>query len=162
MGKLQRLFVVVALACAAPFAWPIGVGAEPGQCLSLVHEAQGWLASPERYMEAPRPGDPGREEPPLVYAEIDHYELAENESSAEGIVLEQKMVPVYRAFSLGGVVQRVATTTRPDGKRADVFPAVDAIVGAWDAWAQGDPSKPVPYDVARSILIDAEGRCNTA
>jgi hypothetical protein len=153
---------VVALASAMPFAWPTGVGAEPGPCLTLVQEAQSWVSSPDQYMEAPRPGDPSRSEPPIVYAEIDHYELAENETSADGIVLEQKMVPVYRAISLGGVLQRIVTAHMPTGQRAAVVSAVDAIAGAWDAWAKGDPTKPVPYEVARSILVDAEGRCNTA
>jgi hypothetical protein len=127
-----------------------------------VQQAEGWIASPDQYMEAPRRGDFRLNEPLTVYAEVDHYEMVTDEATTDGSSLEQTMVPVYRSMSLGGLLLKMRNAPLPPDLRNEVVPAWSAISGAWDAWAGGDSSKPVPYEAAKQILVDAEGRCTTA
>jgi hypothetical protein len=160
--KLPCVAAAALLATLVSLAAPEAAGAQAATCRAYVLQAQDWISSPDRYMEAPRLGDPAHEEPALVYAEIDGYEPADPQTTVDGLVLRQTIVPVYRSLSLGGILQRIAAARVPRSQRPAALAAVDAIVGSWDAWANGDATQPVPYEIARAILVDAEGRCTAA
>lgn len=162
-AELRRhVLVALALIGATLPALPAPVAAEPAGCRMLVQQAESWIDSPEKYMESPRKGDYRLNEPLTVYAEVDHYEMVSEDATPDGAALGQTMVPVYRSMSLGGVLLKMRNTPLSADLRSNVVPAWAAISAAWDAWANGDASKPVPYDAAKRILVDAEERCNTA
>ena len=162
VGFGRRVFVALTLVGAALPAVTVPAAADPGGCVTLVQQAEGWIDSPDKYMESPRRGDFRQNEPLTVYAEVDHFEMRADQATADGEPLTETMVPVYRAFSLPGLLLQMRNEPLPPEMRQQVTPAWTAIASAWDAWANGDPTKPVPYDAAKQILVDAEGRCNTA
>src|SRR5438874_4716794 len=104
LGFGRRLFVVVALAGTGLWTAPEPAAAEPAGCVMLVQQAESWIATPDRYMEAPRKGDGRLNEPTTVYAEVDHFELVASQSTTDGAPLEETMVPVYRSMTLPGLL----------------------------------------------------------
>ncbi|HZR01405.1 MAG TPA: hypothetical protein VFC93_21570 [Chloroflexota bacterium] len=153
---IGRSAALALLALVPAVASPLPAAAQSAGCAQLVRQAETWVATPEQYMPAPRPGDTSKNEPTTVYAEVDHFDVA-MQTDADGAPVAQEEVPVYRAMSLGGVLIRLMHTGGVDP--TTVGEAIGAIGDAWATWANGDATKPVPFDAAQQILADAEQRC---
>lgn len=123
-------------------------------CQSVIVDVFDLIPNESWYMETPRKGDAAKNEPSIVYAEVDYFIVTARD---DGSTFFQ---PIYRAYSMFGLL-RILNFSLPldDPGVPATIDAMDAIISAWDEWSGGSAVKPVPYGAARMILTHAAGKC---
>jgi hypothetical protein len=121
---ISRCVTTLALGAAL---WPApGLAAETG-CGQVVNVAWTWIASPATYMDRPRPGDPRKNELPLVWAE-GHFVVTGDPSSPMGEL--HRLVP--EKFTFFAVLRRIHEIGQGPASEAAAEEAIDALYQAGD------------------------------